>query len=342
MEKENEGNTNNPWNPFNAYERQYKYVVKLLLKEGFHELNQRTGISTYRFPHSSFTVSPDCTPILIGKKVFWKSAIEEILWIMQKGSNNIHDLKPHIWDEWANEDGSIGKSYGYQISEYHQVERVLHDLEKDHSCRRGVINLWNPADLDEMNLVPCCFSSVWTIVDNHLNCMLVQRSADMMLGVPFNTFQYYALMLMFAKHLGVKPGLLTHVMADPHIYENQLTGAKKYLNRLELLSKLTWIDFDSMAKEGKSLEDYSWTSVSWNSNYKSIDKNVYGYEFSDEDEFNETKKEVLSFLQDVKPNKYVPRLILDTDKTNFWDFTVDDFKMIDYHPMGKIDFEVAV
>lgn len=169
-------------------------------------------------------------PILKSKHVAVKSAIREILWIMNKQSNNINDLIPHIWDAWADEDGCIGKSYGYQIHTpvYHngwmyrsQVHYVLELLAKDPSSRHGVIDMWMPSDLGHMNCIPCVYSSHFAILDGKLNCMLTQRSGDYLIGVPFNTTQYAFLTIAFARHLGVEPGILLHNISDAHVYESQ-------------------------------------------------------------------------------------------------------------------------
>lgn len=228
------------------YEDRYITNLKYILTAGNRELNQRTGIVTYRVPSTQIIV--DLTkefPILLSKKVNWKSAVKEILWIMQRQSNRINELDSHIWDSWADEDGTIGKAYGYQVAQpvkrsadkiySNQVEYVLNTLAKDPSNRECVINMWNVADLDRMNLVPCAYSSIWSIVNGRLNCMLVQRSADYPVGVPFNTTQYAVLTHLFARHLGVKAGLLTHVMADSHIYENQISGVRKQLEQYDCL-----------------------------------------------------------------------------------------------------------
>lgn len=210
------------------YEHQYLNNLSEIMYRGFKSLNTRTGILTSRIASTNITVDlSDEFPILKSKNVNWKSATEEILWIMQTQSNNTKDLKPKIWDKWADEDGSIGKSYGYQAAKNvtiggctyeSQVHYVLETLETDPSSRRAVIDLWNVEDLGDMNLVPCCYSTVWNIIDDHLNCMLTQRSADYPVGVPFDTTQYAVLLHLFARHLGVKPGLLTHNMADSHVY----------------------------------------------------------------------------------------------------------------------------
>lgn len=224
------------------YESQYIVNLRRILYDGVKELNRRTGITTYRLPSTQIVVDLEKEfPILQSKKVNWKTAGDEILWIMQKHSNQISELKSHIWDSWAGEDGTIGKSYGYQIGQTtrghnNQVAYVLNTLKDDPSNRQCVINMWNVSELEEMNLVPCAYSSVWNIINGRLNCMLVQRSADYPVGVPFDTTEYAILTHMFARHLGVKPGILTHVMADSHIYENQIEGVKKQLDQFSEIS----------------------------------------------------------------------------------------------------------
>jgi thymidylate synthase len=218
------------------YEEQYLSILKDIYENGYKEENKRTGIVTRRIPHAVISVDlAEEFPILKSKSVNWKTAAKEILWIMQKGSNNINDLDAHIWDAWADADGSIGKSYGYQIKKFDQVHRMLDALAKDPSDRRQVMTLWNEADKAEMNLVPCCHTTTWTVVNGKLNCLLDQRSSDFPLGVPFNTTQYAILTHMFAAHLRLEPGHLLHVMADAHIYENQIEGVETQLARYDLM-----------------------------------------------------------------------------------------------------------
>lgn len=227
------------------YEKQYIANLKEILTHGSLSLNKRTGIRTRRLPSTQIVVDLEKEfPILQSKKVGWKTAVKEILWIMQKQSNVTAELGAKIWDAWTGADGTIGKSYGYQVGQpvcryngttydtyANQVTYILETLANDTSNRQCVIDMWNVSELHEMNLVPCCYSSVWNIIDGRLNCMLVQRSADYPVGVPFDTTQYAALTCMFARHLGIKPGILTHVMADSHIYENQIEGVHKQLEQ---------------------------------------------------------------------------------------------------------------
>lgn len=230
-----------------GYEQQYMENLTKILHYGASSLNERTDIRTLRLPSTQIVVDLSTEfPILQSKKVNWQVAVKEILWIMQKNSNKISELGSRIWDSWAGEDGTIGKTYGYQVGKpvdrdgchwRNQVEYVLGVLGDDASNRQCVIDMWNVSELGEMNLVPCAYSSVWNIIDGKLNCMLVQRSADYPVGVPFDTTQYAALTHMFARHLGVEPGLLTHVMADSHIYENQLSGVAKQMRQYTILER---------------------------------------------------------------------------------------------------------
>lgn len=174
-------------------------------------------------------------PILTTKFVAFKTSVKEILWIWQKQSNDVRALQQwncHVWDEWMQEDGTIGKAYGYQLAKYHQVDTLLKTLKENPQSRRMVVSMWNVEDLPEMALQPCAFLTMWDVsADNRLNCMLVQRSGDMGLGVPFNMAQYAALVCMIAQVSGLRPGLFTHVINNAHIYENHVEALKTQLAR---------------------------------------------------------------------------------------------------------------
>ena len=176
-------------------------------------------------------------PILTIRKTFFKSAIDEILWIWQKKSNNVHDLKSHIWDSWADETGSIGKAYGYQLGvknvykegEFDQVDRVLYDLKNNPTSRRILTNIYNFADLHEMHLYPCAYSMTFNVSGNKLNGILNQRSNDMIVANNWNVVQYSVLLIMFAQVSGLVPGELVHVIADAHIYDRHFESLKEML-----------------------------------------------------------------------------------------------------------------
>jgi len=168
-----------------------------------------------------------------------RAAVDEILWIWQKKSNNIKDLGSHIWDSWADENGSIGKAYGYQLGIKHQykegmfdqVDRVLYDLKNNPCSRRILTNIYNFADLHEMNLYPCAYSMTFNVTGNKLNAILNQRSQDMLAANAWNVAQYAALVMMIAQVSGLVPGELVHVIADAHIYDRHIPIVKELIER---------------------------------------------------------------------------------------------------------------
>lgn len=178
-------------------------------------------------------------PILTVRRIYWKSCLDELLWIWQKKSNNIHDLKSHVWDAWADETGSIGKAYGYQLRQKHiykegefdQVDRVLYDLKHNPNSRRILTNIYNFEDLHEMHLYPCAYSMTFNVSGDKLNGILNQRSNDMVTANNWNVLQYAFLIIMFAQVSGLKPGKLIHVIADAHIYDRHIEMAKELINK---------------------------------------------------------------------------------------------------------------
>ncbi len=178
-------------------------------------------------------------PALTLRPTAIKSATDEILWIWQRKSNNIHDLKPHIWDEWADEDGSIGKAYGYQMAkkykfaqgEMDQVDNVLWQLKNQPQSRRIMTNLYNFEDLSEMNLEPCAYSMTFNVTGNKLNAILNQRSQDILAANNWNVVQYSILLMMFAQVSGLMPGQLVHVISDAHIYNKHVPVIEELIKR---------------------------------------------------------------------------------------------------------------
>ncbi len=178
-------------------------------------------------------------PALTLRPTAIKSAMDEILWIWQRKSNNIHDLKPHIWDEWADEDGSIGKAYGYQMAkkykfaqgEMDQVDNVLWQLKNQPQSRRIMTNIYNFADLSEMNLEPCAYSMTFNVTGNRLNAILNQRSQDILAANNWNVVQYSLLVMMFAQVSGLQPGELVHVISDAHIYNKHVPVIEELIKR---------------------------------------------------------------------------------------------------------------
>lgn len=221
-------------------------------------------------------------PILTLRRTAFKSAVDEILWIWQKKSNNIHDLKSHIWDSWADESGSIGKAYGYQLAQKHiykegefdQVDRVIFDLKNNPTSRRIMTNIYTFADLHEMNLYPCAYSMTFNVSGNKLNGILNQRSNDVAVANNWNVVQYAVLLKMLAQVCGFVAGELVHVIADAHIYDRHIPVVEKMLQN---------------------------------------------------------------------PKFEAPKLIINPDVKDFYDFTVDDFVLENYE-FNKIEekFEVAI
>ena len=221
-------------------------------------------------------------PILTLRRTDFKSAVDELLWIWQKKSNNVHDLNSHIWDSWADETGSIGKAYGYQLGVKHdykegkfdQVDRVLFDLKNNPHSRRIMTNIYTFADLNEMNLYPCAYSMTFNVSGNVLNGILNQRSNDVAVANNWNVVQYSVLLHMLAQVSGLKVGELVHVIADAHIYDRHIPVVKKMLEN---------------------------------------------------------------------PQFEAPKFVMNPDIKNFYDFTVDDFKLENYE-FNKLEekFEVAI
>ncbi|MBQ2717832.1 MAG: thymidylate synthase [Clostridia bacterium] len=221
-------------------------------------------------------------PILTIRKTFFKSAVDEILWIWQKKSNNVKDLNSHIWDSWADETGSIGKAYGYQLAikhkykegEFDQVDRVLFDLKNNPSSRRILTNIYNFEDLHAMHLYPCAYSMTFNVSGNKLNGILNQRSNDMVVANNWNVVQYAVLLMMFAQVSNLEAGELVHVISDAHIYDRHIPALEKVFKNEQ---------FDA------------------------------------------------------------PKLIINKDIKNFYDFTVDDFELVDYKSTPlNVKLEVAI
>lgn len=221
-------------------------------------------------------------PILTIRKTFFKSSIDELLWIWQKKSNNINDLNSKIWDQWADETGSIGKAYGYQLGVKHkykegemdQVDRVLFDLKNNPYSRRIMTNIYTFQDLHEMNLYPCAYSMTFNVSGGKLNGILNQRSNDMVVANNWNVVQYSILLIMLAQVSNLKVGELVHVISDAHVYDRHIPALKEMFKNEQ---------FEA------------------------------------------------------------PKLIVNPDIKNFYDFTVDDFILVDYKSTPLSDkLEVAI
>ena len=213
-------------------------------------------------------------PIITLRRTAFKSAIDEILWIWQKKSNNVNELNSHIWDSWADESGSIGKAYGYQLGvkhkykegEFDQVDRVLFDLKNNPQSRRIMTNIYVHQDLNEMHLYPCAYSMTFNVSGDTLNGILNQRSNDVLTANNWNVVQYAVLLHMFAQVSGLKVGELVHVIADAHIYDRHVPIVKKILNNEQFPAPKFWINpevknFYDFTVDDFKLEGYEFTKL---------------------------------------------------------------------------------
>jgi len=208
-------------------------------------------------------------PILTLRPTNLKAAIDELLWIWQKKSNNIQQLNSHIWDSWADESGSIGKAYGYQLAvkhkypegEFDQVDRALYDLKHNPYSRRIMVNMYNHDDLHEMNLYPCAYSMTFNVTGRKLNAILNQRSQDTLVANNWNVCQYAILVHMLAQVSDLDAGELIHVIADAHIYDRHVPLVTELIQRKpypapQLLINPNIKDFYEFKVEDFILEGY--------------------------------------------------------------------------------------
>ena len=214
-------------------------------------------------------------PAITLRMTYIKSATDELLWIWQKKSNNIHDLKSHVWDEWADEDGSIGKAYGYQLGVKHQykegmmdqVDRVIYDLKHTPFSRRILTNIYVHQDLHEMNLYPCAYSMTFNVTQKKgddrltLNGILNQRSQDVLAANNWNVCQYAVLMHMLAQVCDMRVGELVHVIADAHIYDRHVPIVKELIERPQYDAPKFWLnpdikDFYQFTTDDIKITDY--------------------------------------------------------------------------------------
>lgn len=278
-----------PTDRLTKYDYYYLSIANKILSEGEMRDN-RTGIRAISLPHVCITIDleEDGFPILASKFVGFKTAVKELLWIWQMQSNDVRklqDMNVHIWDEWMQEDGTIGKAYGYQLAKYKQVDNLIKTIKEDPTSRRMITTLWNIEDLPEMALQPCAFQTLWNITKGKLNCMLTIRSNDWFLGNPFNIAQYAALVYMIAQVTNYKPGRLTICINDAHIYENHIPQIQEQLGLVDMNEMFDTFITDRFCK---------------------------------------------------------PKLVLNEDIKDFYDFTIDDIKLEGYIPGPKIKAEVAV
>ena len=229
----------------------------------------------------NYDISKGEYPILTLRPLAWKSAIREILWIYQQQTSDLSVLRNKYnikwWDSWNIGDDTIGVRYGATVAKYDLVNKLLKGLKEQPYTRRHIIDMYQYADFEETDgLHPCAYSTTWNVRGEYLDMILNQRSSDFCVAWGINVFQYFALQLMVAKAVGLKPGMLTHVIGNVHIYDRHIEQAKELVNRLPLSGK-------------------------------------------------------------------EPKLILNTDKTDFYSFKLEDFELIDFEAAGpQLKFEMAI
>lgn len=263
----------------NQADKQYLALCKRILRQGKWEDGNRTGEPTRKLfgQEFRFDLSKEF-PILTTKEVNFEALKKEMFWIYVMQSNDVNVLAKQlgvkIWNSWRKPDGTIGPAYGWQVKHYNQIDRLIDGLKNNPFDRGHIINLWNFEHLADMSIRPCAFLTMWDVSpDGKLNCTLVQRSADVPVGVPFNFTQYALLVHMVAQVVGLQPGEFVHYMNNAHIYQNQLEGMKVQVER--------------------------------------------------------------------EPYK-APKLWINKSVTNFYDFKLDDLKLVGYQHHEKIKFEVSV
>lgn len=229
----------------------------------------------------NYDISKGEYPILTLRPLAWKSAIKEVLWIYQQQTSDLSVLRNKYnikwWDSWNIGDDTIGVRYGATVAKYDLVNKLLKGLKEQPYTRRHIIDMYQYADFEETDgLHPCAYSTTWNVRGEYLDMILNQRSSDFCVAWGINIFQYFALQLMVAKAVGLKPGMLTHVIGNVHIYDRHIEQAKELVNRLPLSGK-------------------------------------------------------------------EPKLILNTDKTDFYSFKLEDFELIDFEAAGpQLKFEMAI
>jgi thymidylate synthase len=221
--------------------RQYHDLLRLVLEQG-KPRSDRTGTGTLSIfgAQARFDLR-ESFPLLTTKKLHLKSIIYELLWFLQ-GDTNVRYLNEHgvtIWNEWANEDGNLGRVYGAQWRDWRgengvrvdQIDKVISEIKTNPQSRRLIVNAWNAAEIDKMALPPCHILFQFYVQDGELSCQLYQRSADLFLGVPFNIASYALLTLMVAQVVNLRPGDFVHTFGDLHLYQNHLEQAREQLSR---------------------------------------------------------------------------------------------------------------
>jgi thymidylate synthase len=275
----------------NVADLRFKYLLNDVLSNGVWDENPRPYFLEEDGSHTpanslfitqymeTFDISKGEFPITTIKPTAWKTGIREIFWIYQEASNDLQVARDKFgikwWDSWNIGDGTIGSTYGAIVKRLDLMNNLLDGIKNNPYGRRHIISLWQEDDLrGEIGLPPCAFQTLWSVRGDYLDCTLVQRSQDVLGANNINNIQYVALLMMVAKHCGLKPGKYTHFIQNVHIYNKHVPIAKEFLER--------------------------------------------------------------------PVSEKQPKLIFEPKSNNFYEFTIEDFKVIDYEPQEKIFIPIAI
>lgn len=323
----------------------YLDLCQKILDEGV-EVENRTGTNTIKLPNAHFLIDlKEEFPILTTKQLYIRQAVLEMMWIYQVQSNDVNWLQErgvHIWDEWqADKNGdyidndgtvrhlgeeyaeTIGSAYGYIVNKFKLIDERRDKFVNDPTDRRGIMSLWQNAELPTAVLPSCVFLSMWDITDGKLSANVVQRSCDVPLGLPFNVTQYSVLLSMLAKEAELEPWYLDWTIKDAHIYVDQIEGIKEQLKRREVYNNYQHLSKKELLLLKKQIEKLD----------------------SDDLVHKEIANENLLRIIDMVVEPENPELWLNPAITNFYDYDnskeCKDIKVKNYKHMGKIDFPLA-
>lgn len=322
----------------------YLDLCQKILDEGV-EVENRTGTNTIKLPNAHFLLDlSEEFPILTTKQLYIRQAVLEMMWIYQVQSNDprwLQERNVHIWDKWQTDENgdyvdndgtvrhlgeefanSIGSAYGYIVNKFNLIDTIRDKILNNPTDRRGIMSLWQNAELETAVLPSCVFLSMWDVTDGKLSANVVQRSCDVPLGLPFNVTQYAVLLSMLAKEASLEPWQLDWTVKDAHIYVDQIDGIKQQLKRREIYDSFKNVSKDELLLLKEQI-------------------NIIGQNQVYEDISNENLIRIIDMA--IDPSS--PQLWLNPEVTCFYDYDnskeCKDVKVKNYKHMGKIDFPLA-
>lgn len=264
-----------------SYDKSYIELCERVLEQGIKDTNPRpkykdgTKAHSYGVFQHDIVIKPDEIPVLFSKKLYFRMAVEEILWIWQQKSNVVKDLEDKnifIWSDWKKkDDGTIGKAYGYRLAQLvddtgrDQVDNLIYNLKHDPESRRHITTLWDIKEGHEMVLKPCVYETQWVVLGGKLNLKVLIRSNDIALGNPFNIIQYWLLHKLICNEVNLEPGDIVFSISIPHIYDRHIEGIRNQIERFYKLNKIDNVDNKEVTVklniENKSFYDFKWDDI---------------------------------------------------------------------------------